>query len=194
MDMTEAGFTSLPLGPARAAPWILSEVDSAAARDPSIREARRLLEQRFVALDEADIATLTSVMWMWLRGYITSAPFSWPPYAGLVGLPPGLHAIRVGLSHGDRLLSAVEQSLGTTLKADALQRIARETRDVAHADPRMGDQLNLIEDELRGGGEAEVTAHGVAVGIAIGVGATAAGIAIGWAPAEFYHHHVEHHP
>lgn len=161
---------------------------AAADRDPNVERARALLEQRLGELDDAERTLLASTVWMWLRNHLLGYPFGWPPFSGvLIGTPPALRAIRVGLADGDALLRGVE-SLDTIFTVDVLKRVASETRDVVNADPQRSDQLSAAQNELTGGIDADVTGHAAVIG-----GAVVVGILIGWGAAEVYHHHIAHH-
>jgi hypothetical protein len=184
-------MAALPLDPGHGVTWIVEEVDRAAERDPRVAAAKALVEERLGALDDVERGMFTTVLWMWLRQQILCNPFGWPPYAGaLAGTPPGLRAIRIGLADGDALLRGIQESLDSVLTSEVVENVTGRTRAVADADPRRGDTLATLQDELRGGTDADVTPHGpVAIGLAV-----AAGVAIGWGAAEVYHHHIaEHH-
>jgi hypothetical protein len=181
--MAETGFAHLPLDPGRAVAWIDAEVNAAAERDLSVAAAKALVEERLGALDDAETTTLAAILWIWLREHLLSHPFGGSALGGvLVGTPPALRAIRIGLADGDALLRVVQRSLDTTLTVDVLKRTARETREMANVDTRKTGLLNEAEVELHGGIDTDVTAHAAAaaaVGVALVVG-FAAGFAFGY--------------
>jgi hypothetical protein len=192
--MDTFGLAALTLDPGQAVSWVTREIEHAAQQDPSIRAAVTMMEERIDAsvADDAELATLASVLWLQLRANILeqSARPSWPPLAALSGMPRGLRAIRLGLADGTVVLDAVRESLDSTFTTDVVRRVAQETRELANRDPRRSDHLTLLEHELRSGADEDVTGHAV-VAFAVGFVAT---MAVGVAAFEIYEHHIADHP
>jgi hypothetical protein len=170
-----------PVDPERALRHFVSEIDELTAVDPKLDSARARVSDAVIAanIDTDEQELLAAVLWLHIRGRMTSRP------ADTVEL------LRLWLGNGDLVLRTVEDFLRTTLTPQVLRSVVDGARTYLAGQSGdqatdQGRQLAQARDEVRRIQGERAEDGPVVVGVLIAV---AIGAAIGVTAAVIVHSH-----
>ncbi len=127
----------IPLDPLRGLQKVTDHLERYVDLDPKLREAARLLQERFDSLSASEQEVLGALLWAYLRGQIKASA--------------SVDAIIRWAGQGEAVLRTAEGALGSIFSTETLRASIREATRLTttQSDTGAGAEIQQARDEIR---------------------------------------------